>query len=179
MKRERPEFVATTERPAPPGVPSHEPPPLDLTPFTREELYRWFKGGEPTADACEKLLAWASRAVGGIDLVLAEGLHALQQRGRLAQLGFHLTDYAREVLDLRERAAETLARLGRELASRPLLRKALRSGRVRLRGAETVLKVTKGPVEAGLGRRAQGLGSGTAVARGRSTDGVHCAFPKP
>src|SRR5512141_1395047 len=60
----------------------HAPPALDLTPFTRAELYRWFKGGEPTSDACERLLAWGSRAHGGIDLAIAEGFHALQKGGR-------------------------------------------------------------------------------------------------
>jgi hypothetical protein len=135
----------------------HVPPPFDLTPFTRAELYRWFKGGEPTADRCEKLLAWSSRAVGGIDLTLAEGFHAMQRRGLLAELGFHLDDYARERLDLGKRAAETLALLGRELQSRPLLREALRSGRVRLRAAETVLKLARGEAEAGWVERAATL----------------------
>ena len=122
----------------------HVPPPFDLTPFTRAELYRWFKGGEATGDRCEELLAWGSRALGGLNLNLAEGFHALQQGGRLAELGFNLDDYARERLDMGKRAAETLALLGRELQSRPLLREALRSGRVRLRAAETVLKLARG-----------------------------------
>jgi hypothetical protein len=135
----------------------HVPPPFDLTPFTRAELYRWFKGGEPTADQCEKLLAWASRARGGLDLALAEGLHALQKGERLAELGFHLDDYGREVLDLGKRATETLALSGRELQARPLLREALRSGRVRLRAAETVLKVACGESEAGWVERAATL----------------------
>jgi hypothetical protein len=103
----------------------HVPPPFDLTPFTRAELYRWFKGGEATGDRCEKLLAWGSRALGGLNLNLADGFHALQQGGRLAELGFHLDDYARERLDMGKRCAETLALLGRELQSRPLLREAL------------------------------------------------------
>jgi hypothetical protein len=148
--------VMASEAPAEWGA-RHVPPPLDLTPFTRAELYRWFKGGEPTADQCEKLLAWASRARGGLDLALAEGLHALQQGERLAELGFHLDDYGREVLDLGKRATETLALLGRELQARPLLREALRSGRVRLRAAETVLKVARGEAEPGWVERAATL----------------------
>jgi hypothetical protein len=146
--------VLMAAEPAAEWASRHVPPPLDLTPFTRAELYRWFKGGEPTADACEKLLAWASRARGGLDLALAEGLHALQKGERLAELGFHLDDYARERLDLGKRAAETLALLGRELQTRPLLREALRSGRVRLRAAETVLKLARGEAEAGWVERA-------------------------
>src|SRR5574340_1526010 len=134
--------------PAEPWLSRHVPPDLDLAPFTPAELDRWFRGGEPEADECERFLAWASRARGGIDLGLAEGLHALRQGDRLAQLGCHLDDYAREVLDLGKRAAEGLARLGRELRTRPLLRDALRSGRVRLRAAQVVLGVAVGGAEA-------------------------------
>src|SRR5574338_87776 len=138
-------FVAA--RPEP-WLSRHVPPEVDLTPFTAAELDRWFRGGEPEADECERFLAWASRARGGIDLGLAEGLHALRQGDRLAELGFHLDDYAREVLDLGKRAAEGLARLGTELRTRPRLREALRSGRVGLRAAETVLPVATGEAEA-------------------------------
>jgi hypothetical protein len=67
---------------------------------------------------------------------------------------FHLDDHARERLDLGKRAAETLALLGRELPSRPLLREALRSGRVRLRAAEMVLKLARGEAEEGWVERA-------------------------
>src|SRR5574340_1819218 len=138
-------FVAAQ---AEPWLSRHVPPDVDLAPFTPAELDRWFRGGEPEADECERFLAWASRARGGIDLGLAEGLHALRQGDRLAELGFHLDDYAREVLDLGKRAAEGLARLGAELRTRPRRREALRSGRVGLRAAETVLPVARGEAEA-------------------------------
>jgi hypothetical protein len=151
------DLVVMAREPTAEWAATHEPPPFDPKPFTRAELYRWFRGGEPTADACEKLLAWASRARGGLDLALAEGLHALQQRERLPRHGFHLDDYAREILDLGKRAAETLAQLGRELRTRPLLREALRAGRVRLRAAETVLPVAKGDAEAAWVQRAETL----------------------
>jgi hypothetical protein len=123
-------------------------PPLELPPLTRAELETWFRGGEPEADACEQLLAWAARARGALDLAIGEGLDALKQRDRLAELGYHLDDYAREVVDLGKRAAENLARLGAGLRTRPLLRDALRSGRVRIRAAETVLPVAVGEAEA-------------------------------
>ena len=97
-----------------PWLARHVPPDLDLTPFTPAELYEWFQGGEPEADEGERLLACASRARGGIDVVIAELLHALRQGDRLAELGFRLDDYAREVLDLGKRSAESLARLGGE-----------------------------------------------------------------
>jgi len=133
---------------------SHAPPRLDLAPLTSAELDAWFRGGEPEADVCEALLAWAARARGAIDVAIAEGLHALRQGDRLAQLACHLDDYAREVLDLGKRAAEGLARLGRELASRPLLREAVRSGRVRLRAAQTVVDLAVGAEEAAWVERA-------------------------
>ncbi len=120
---------------------------LDLEPFTSAELDALFRGGEAEADFCEAILARAARGRGAVDVALAEGLHALRQGDRLPQLGCHLDDYAREVLDLGRRAAEELARLGRELGSRPLLREALRSGRVRLRAAQTVLGVAQGADE--------------------------------
>jgi hypothetical protein len=123
-------------------------PPLELPPLTRAELETWFRGGEPEADVCEHLLAWAARARGGLDLAVGEGLDALRHGDRLAELGYHLDDYAREVLDLGKRAAENLARLGAGLRTRPLLRDALRSGRVRIRAAETVLPVAAGEAEA-------------------------------
>nr|WP_049768587.1 HNH endonuclease signature motif containing protein [Anaeromyxobacter sp. Fw109-5] len=123
-------------------------PRLELPPLTRAELETWFRGGEPEADACEHLLAWAARARAGLDLAIGEGLDALRRRERLAELGYHLDDYAREVLDLGKRTAENLARLGAGLRTRPLLREALRSGRVRIRAAETVLPVAVGEAEA-------------------------------
>ncbi|HET9599769.1 MAG TPA: HNH endonuclease, partial [Anaeromyxobacteraceae bacterium] len=53
-----------------------------------------------------------------------------------------------EVLDLGKRAAQGLAALGEALGTRPRLREALRSGRVRLRAAQTVLPVALGEAEA-------------------------------
>jgi hypothetical protein len=127
---------------------SHAAPRLELAPLSPAELDAWFRGGEPEADACEALLASAARARGALDVAIAEGLHALRLGDRLAELGCHLDDYAREVLDLERRAAEGLARLGDGLRTRPLLREALRSGRVRLRAAQTVLPVATGDAEA-------------------------------
>lgn len=140
--------LPTAEAPTAAWTIGHAPPPLELPPLTRKELGAWFRGGQPEADDCEKLLALAARARGGLDVAIAEGLHALRHGDRLAELGYHLDDYAREVLDLGRRAAESLAKLGRDLGARPLLREALRSGRVRLRAAETVLPVAVGEAEA-------------------------------
>lgn len=132
-------------------------PRVELPLCTRAELRAWFQEGEPEADACERILASAARARGALDVAIAEGLDALRMGDRLAALGRHLDDYAREVLDLRRRAAQGLARLGRELRTRPLLRDALRSGRVRLRAAQTVLPVATGEREAEWVERAARL----------------------
>ncbi len=141
MRNSPAQDAAAARRPASAGA------VLDLEPFTSAELDALFRGGEAEADFCEEILARAARGRGAVDVALAEGLHALRQGDRLPRLGCHLDDYAREVLDLGRRAAEELARLGRELGGRPLLREALRSGRVRLRAAQTVLGVAKGDEE--------------------------------
>jgi hypothetical protein len=127
---------------------THAPPLVQLEPLTPAELHDLLRGGEPEADVCERGLATAARAQAAIDLAIGEGLDALRQGDRLAQLGCHLDDYAREVLGLGKRTAQNLVRLARELRTRPRLRDALRSGRVRLRAAETILPVATGDAEA-------------------------------
>jgi hypothetical protein len=146
-------FAAAAE----PWLSSHAPPVVELEPFTARELDAWFRGGELEADVCERLLAWASRARGGLDLAIGEGLDALTKGDRLASLGYHLDDYAREVLDLGERNALALAHLARELRTRPLLSDALRTGKVQLRAAQTVLAVATGDEEARWVERAARL----------------------
>jgi hypothetical protein len=121
-------------------------PDVELAPWTAEELGRLCRG-EAEADLYERFLGWASRARGALDLALAEGLAVLRHGDRLAALGYHLDDYAREVLDVSERTAHDLARLGCGLRTRPLLREALRSGRVQLRSAQTVFPVARGEAE--------------------------------
>jgi hypothetical protein len=135
----------------------HAPPQVELPPFSAAELRAYLREGVPEVEDCERLLAWASRARGAIDVAIAEGLDLLRRGERLASLACHLDDYAREILDLGRRAALGLARLGRELRTRPLLRAALRSGRVRLRAAQTVLAVAAGEREAEWVERAARL----------------------
>jgi hypothetical protein len=127
---------------------THAPSRLELEPLTPAELHQFLRGGEPEADMCERGLATAARAQVAIDLAIGEGLLALRHGDRLAQFDCHLDDYAREVLGLGKRTAQNLVRLARELRTRPLLRDALRSGRVRLRAAETILPVAIGDAEA-------------------------------
>src|SRR5512133_3672193 len=152
-----PAIDAVDPGPGAPGLHGLAPPRADLPPFTPAELRAWFRAGAPEVEDCERLLAWASRARGALDVAIAEGLAALCQGDRLAALACHLDDYALEVLELGRRAALGLARLGRGLRSRPLLRAALRSGRVRLRAAQTVLPVATGEAEAEWVERAARL----------------------
>ncbi|HET9597742.1 MAG TPA: glycosyltransferase [Anaeromyxobacteraceae bacterium] len=129
-------------------------PPIDLEPPSAAAVDAVFRGSEPEADAYERALASAARAQGALEVKIAEGLAALRHGDRLARLGCHLDDYAREVLDVGKRAAETLAAMGAGLRTRPLLREALRSGRVRLRAAQTVLPIAVGEAEAEWVQRA-------------------------
>ncbi|HUL60660.1 MAG TPA: HNH endonuclease, partial [Anaeromyxobacteraceae bacterium] len=130
------------------SAPAATVPRFDLEPVTPAELYEVFRGGEPDADKCEAILARTARYHGAYDVALAEGLDALCRNDRLEELGSHLDDYAREVLGIRRRAALELARLGRDMRTRPLLRAALRSGRIRLRAAQTIARVAVGEAEA-------------------------------
>jgi hypothetical protein len=125
-----------------------KPPRIEPEPLTSAELDEVFRGGERPADEYERRLAWAARAHGAIDVRIAEGLHALKQGNRLLEVCFHLDDYAREVLDIGEAAANKLAKLGGQLRTRPLLRAAMDSGRVQLRAAQIVAKVAVGDAEA-------------------------------
>ncbi|HET9595492.1 MAG TPA: HNH endonuclease signature motif containing protein [Anaeromyxobacteraceae bacterium] len=147
-------------------------PLIDLDPPSGRDLDGLFRG-EPDADQCERALAAAARVQGAIEVAMAEGLDALRRGDRLARLGCHLDDYSREVLDLGKRAGESLAALGAGLRTRPLLREALRSGRVRLRAAQTVLPVAVGEAEAGWVERAATCtvrALEVAVRRARSSD---------
>src|SRR5512138_3759959 len=131
-----------------PALRGWAPPPVEFPPITPAELRAWFSSGAPELEDCERFLAWTGRGRGAIDVTLAELLAGLCQGERLGALGCHLDDYAREVLDLGRRAALELVRLGRGLRSRPLLREAMRAGRVQLRAAQTVLPVALGEDEA-------------------------------
>lgn len=126
-------------------VPAPPPPPEPCTPA---ELRALVHAGETDSDAAETVLAQLARVEGALELEIGDGLAALTVGDRLISLGFsNLGDYAREVLGIGERAAQDMARLSRELRSRPLLRAAVRSGEVRLRSAQTVLPVAVGDAE--------------------------------
>jgi len=144
----------TTARPSSPtSVPAwcarYAPPPkVEFPRLDRFELLPVFRGGEKEADDTEQGLAMAARVQAATELAIAEGLAALRVGDRLAELGYHLGDYAREVLDIAPRTALNLVHLARELRTRPLLRAALRGGTVTMRAAQTVLPVARGEDEA-------------------------------
>jgi hypothetical protein len=110
-----------------PGVPDPVPPQL-----LREILL----AGDTDTDAFERTVAHVARTSGALDVAIGEGLAAMCLGDRLMSLGFSsLRDYAREVLGIKERKAQDMAHLARELRSRPVLRAAVRAGEVRIREA--------------------------------------------
>jgi len=132
------------------------PPRLSLEPCTPAELRALVHAGETDSDACERVLAQAARVEGALDLAIGEGLLALTKGDRLIALGFsRIRDYAENVLDMKERTAQAMVRLARELRSRPLLRAAMLAGEVRLRNAQTILPVAVGEAEARWVERAR------------------------
>ena len=104
------------------------------------------------------LLARVARGRSAVDVALCEGLGALSVGDGALRLGFSgVGDYARERLGLAARTGQSLARLGRALAERPLLRAAVRSGEVSLRAAQAVLPVAAGADEAAWVERARSM----------------------
>jgi hypothetical protein len=131
-------------------------PRFSLPPCTPAELRALVHAGENDSDACERLLAAVSREQGAVELAMGEALLALGLGERLISLGFSSErDYAREVLGIGERKAQTLVQLARELRTRPLLRAAVLAGEVRTRHALTVLPVAVGEAEARWVERAR------------------------
>jgi len=99
--------------------------------------------------AVESLLVRVGRCQGALDVAIGDGLDALGRGDRVIRLGFSGTgDYVRERLGIPASTAQKMARLARELRSRPLLRAAVREGGVSVRAAEAVLKVAQGEAEA-------------------------------
>jgi len=131
-------------------------PSVALEPCSPPELRALVLGGQNGSDACELLLAQTARIEGSLEVAIGEGLAALTVGERLISLGFSsLKDYAREILGIEERKAQAMARLARELRTRPLLRAAVCAGEVRIRGAVKVLPVARGDAEAGWVERAR------------------------
>jgi hypothetical protein len=153
---------------------SHAPPDVELPPLTREELQERYEAGEVDADDCERVLVFASRMRAVIDVGIAPGLHALCQGDRLAQLGYWLDDYAREVLDVAETTTRNLVQLGAELPRRPLLDAARcnpgASASARRRPSCPSRGATRSPGGSSARRRSpSGNSSRRSVGRGRAS----------
>ncbi len=94
------------------------------------------------------LLARVAPGRGALDVAMGEGLAALAEGDRTLRLGYSgIGDYARERLGVAGRTAQAMARLARELRTRPLLREAVRRGEVSARKAQAVLPLARGEAE--------------------------------
>ncbi len=138
-------------------------------------------GGEG-AIPLERIFAGVARGREAIDLAIGEGLRALEDGDRLMDLGFSkMTDYAREILGLPASTARDKVKLARGLSTRPLLREAVRSGRLSPRKALEVLPLARGEAEKPWLLLASTLSVRElrrAVARAR-TQPVECEDPAP
>ncbi len=102
------------------------------------------------------LLARVARGHGALDVAIGEQLDALTVGSRLLRLGWsNLGDYARDRLGIEPTTARLMAKLSRELRSRPRLREAVRCGEVSARKAQAVLPVAIGDGEAAWTERAR------------------------
>jgi hypothetical protein len=120
-------------------------------PFERRSVMR-----SEAALLLDGLLARVARARGALDVAVGEGLAALAEGDRVLRLGYSgIGDYGRERLGVAGRTAQAMARLGRELARRPLLREVVRRGEVTPRQAQAVLPAAVGAEEARWVERAR------------------------
>jgi hypothetical protein len=121
-------------------------------PFERRALLR----GE-AALLVDGLLAQVARGRGALDVAMGEVLAELAVGDRVLRLGYSgIGDYGRERLGVAGRTTQALARLGRELQARPLLRQAVRRGELTPRQAQAVLPAAVGAEEARWVERARG-----------------------
>ena len=123
-----------------------EPPRIELRPYTREALWRIFRGGERECDELELRLVRGARSRGGLQLRIGQGLRALRKGRRVLARGFRFPDYCREIGIGRSRGYELCA-FAEALETRPILREAVRSGAVKYRAAQEVIPVAVGPAE--------------------------------
>jgi len=133
----------------------------------------------------ERIFAGVARGRQAIDLAIGEGLRALEDGEALMDLGFSkMTDYAREKLGLSATTAREKVKLARGLSTRPLLREAVRSGKLSPRKALEVLPVARGEGERPWLLLAETssvreLRRAVARARGRLVERAAPAVPEP
>jgi hypothetical protein len=136
-----------------------------ITPRERRGVLR-----DEAALLLDGLLVRVARGRTALDVALCEGLGALSAGDRLLRLGWSGTgDYARERLGVAARTGQVMARLGRALAERPLLRAAVRSGAVSIRAAEEIVQVAVGADETAWVERARTMTVRGLVAAVRET----------
>lgn len=144
-------IAATFETPAAPPLPA--PPPwlveeaCALVPPHAHERRHVLR--DEAALLLDRLLVRVARGQGALDVAIGAGLDALAAGDRALRLGYSgIGDYARQKLGIAPRTAQAMARLARELRSRPLLREAVRRGEVSARKAQAVLPLAVGDGEA-------------------------------
>jgi hypothetical protein len=126
-------------------------PLLPVTRLERKDLLL-----DEAAALLDRLLVQVARGSGALAVAIGECLAALLSGAGPMRLGYSgIGDYARENLSLAGRTAFELARLSRELRTRPLLREAVRSGEVSIKKAEAVLPLAVGDAEASWVARAR------------------------
>jgi hypothetical protein len=139
----------------------HPPEPGERSALMRPEA----------AALVDGLLVRVARGHAALDVAIGEQLDALSGSGHLMRLGYSsLGDYARARLGIEATTSRNLAKLARELRTRPLLREAVRSGEVTARKAQVVLPVARGEAEAAWverGRRETVRGLEVAVREAR------------
>jgi hypothetical protein len=175
----RPVVPASSGPVAPPAALEEAARALEvLTPRERRGVLR-----DEAALLLDGLLVRVARGRTAIDVALCEGLGALSVGDRLLRLGWSgVGDYARERLGVAARTGQVMARLGRALGERPLLRAAVRSGAVSIRAAQEIVSVAVGADEAGWVERARALTVRGLVAavrdareRAAAPEGAGCA----
>jgi len=115
-----------------------------LLPRVRDpELGRWM------AQQLDALLRNVTAGCGALDVAIGEGLHALDIGRRAMDLKYsNIGDYAREELGINASTATKMARLARRLRERPLVREAVRQGKLTARKAEIIAPVAVGEHQA-------------------------------
>ena len=119
------------------------PLPSRLPRVRDPELGRWM------AQQLDALLRNVNAGCGALDVAIGEGLHALEVGRRAMDLKYsNIGDYAREELGINASTATKMARLARRLRERPLVREAVRQGKLTARKAEIIAPVAVGDQQA-------------------------------
>src|SRR5712671_4362678 len=112
------------------------PLPSRLPRVRDPELGRWM------AQRLDALLRSVTAGYSALDVAIGEGLHALDVGRRAMDLKYsNIGDYAREELGINASTATKMARLARKLRERPLVREAVRQGKLTARKAEVIAPV--------------------------------------